>query len=85
MAEKNQSGHRGPRMGGPMMGGPPQKAKDFKGTLKRLASYLKPQRTRFILVFVMAIMSTIFTITGPNIMGKATTKLGQGIIGLYSH
>lgn len=85
MAEKNQSGHRGPRMGGPMMGGPPQKAKDFKGTLKRLASYLKPQRTRFILVFVMAIMSTIFTITGPKIMGKATTKLGEGIIGLYSH
>ena len=86
MADKNQGPQRGPRMGGgPMLGAPAQKAKDFKGTLKRLASYLKPQRTRFILVFVMAIMSTIFTISGPKIMGKATTKLGEAIIGLYSH
>lgn len=76
----------GPRMGGgPMMGVPAQKAKDFKGTLKRLVSYLKPQRTRFILVFFMAIMSTVFTISGPKIMGKATTKLGEGILGLYTH
>ncbi len=85
MAEKNRNPQRGPRMGGPMMGAPVQKAKNFKGTLKRLAAYLKPQRMRFILVFFMAIMSTIFTISGPKIMGKATTKLGEGIIGLYSH
>ena len=82
MAEKNRNPQRGPRMGGPMMGAPVQKAKNFKGTLKRLAAYLKPQRMRFILVFFMAIMSTIFTISGPKIMGKATTKLGEGIIGL---
>lgn len=85
MAEKNQKPQRGSRMGGPMLGAPVQKAKDFKGTLRRLASYLKPQRTRFILVFVLAIMSTIFTISGPKIMGKATTKLGEAIIGLYTH
>ena len=85
MAEKNQKPQRGSRMGGPMLGAPVQKAKDFKGTLRRLASYLKPQRLRFILVFVLAIMSTIFTISGPKIMGKATTKLGEAIIGLYTH
>ncbi len=85
MAEKNQKPQRGSRMGGPMLGAPVQKAKDFKGTLKRLASYLKPQRARFILVFILAIMSTIFTISGPKIMGKATTKLGEAIIGLYAH
>ncbi|MBF4694983.1 ABC transporter ATP-binding protein [Fusibacter ferrireducens] len=86
MAEKNQRPQRGHRMGGgPMLGAPVQKAKDFKGTLKRLGTYLKPERTRFVLVFLLAIMSTIFTISGPKIMGKATTKLGEAIIGLYSH
>ena len=39
---------------------PRVKAKDFKGTLKRLLSYLKPQRTNFILVIIFAIFSTVF-------------------------
>lgn len=89
MAEQTKrpqgSGHGGGMMGGPMSRGPVVKAKDFKGTLRRLAIYLKPQMTNFILVFLMAILSTIFTITGPKIMGKATTKLGEGIVALYSH
>ena len=60
--------------------GPVEKAKDFKGTLKRLLSYLKPQRIKFILVFIFAILSTIFTIVGPKISGKAITKLVEGLI-----
>ncbi|MBU3156529.1 ABC transporter ATP-binding protein/permease [Clostridium estertheticum] len=55
------------------------KAKDFKGTLKRLLGYLKPQRTNFILVFIFAIISTIFTIVGPKISAKAIDKLVEGI------
>ncbi|MCG7408177.1 ABC transporter ATP-binding protein/permease [Paenibacillus sp. ACRRX] len=60
---------------GPGMMMPGDKAKDFKGTLKRLLSYLKPSRTKLIIIFFMAICSTVFSIVSPKIMGKATTKL----------
>lgn len=66
----------GPRGG---VGAPVQKAKDFKGTLKRLIRYLKPYRTRLLMVFIAAILSTIFTIVAPKILGKATTKIFEGI------
>ena len=66
----------GPRGG---VGAPAQKAKDFKGTLKRLIRYLKPYRTRLLMVFIAAILSTIFTIVAPKILGKATTKIFEGI------
>ncbi|GIN41592.1 MULTISPECIES: ABC transporter ATP-binding protein [Heyndrickxia] len=66
--------------GGHMMMGQ-QKAKDFKGTLWRLLSYLKPFRNRLIAVIAAAIMSTIFMIAGPKIMGNAITKLFEGIYG----
>jgi len=70
----------GGRDGGPMgsLGKPVEKAKDFKGTLFRLLRYLKPQRTKFIAVFIFAILSTIFSIVGPKVMGKAITKIGEG-------
>ncbi|MGE5632059.1 MAG: ABC transporter ATP-binding protein [Caulobacteraceae bacterium] len=75
-------GHGGP---GAAMGRPVVKAKDFKGTLKRLIEYLKPQRNRFIAVFIFAVASTVFNIVGPKVMGKATTKLGEGILAKYTH
>ena len=67
---------------GPMaqMGMPVQKARDFKGTLKRLLGYLKPRKIRLLTVFVMAILSTVFSIVSPKILGKATTKLFEGIM-----
>lgn len=71
--------------GGPQMGRPVEKAKNFKATLNRLIEYLMPQKVRFIIVFVFAIASTIFNIVGPKIMGKATTKLGEGILAKYSY
>ncbi|MBZ9634907.1 ABC transporter ATP-binding protein [Clostridium sp. FP1] len=81
---ENKKGNRsgGGMGGGPMasFAGPIVKAKDFKGTLKRLLSYLKPQRVKFILVFIFAIISTIFSIVGPKISGKAITKLFEGIM-----
>ncbi|MGV8982956.1 ABC transporter ATP-binding protein [Clostridium sp.] len=81
---KSDGGGMG-RSGGPMgsFKGPVVKAKDFKGTLKRLLSYLKPQRTNFILVFIFAIISTIFTIVGPKISAKAIDKLIEGIMGKF--
>ncbi|PZM62423.1 ABC transporter ATP-binding protein [Paenibacillus dendritiformis] len=72
--------HRGP-MGGPPMGMPMEKAKDFKGTLKRLVGYLKPRKYQLIAVLVMAILSTVFTILGPKIMGEATTSLFESLMG----
>ncbi|MEK5520807.1 ABC transporter ATP-binding protein [Heyndrickxia sp. FSL W8-0423] len=66
-------GHGGGHM---MMAG--QKAKNFKGTFKRLLSYLKPLRNQLIAVFVAATMSTIFTIAGPKIMGNAITEVFKG-------
>lgn len=63
-------------MGGFAM--PAEKAKDFKGTLKRLLGYLKPRKYPLIAVFVMAILSTVFSILAPKIMGDATTKLFEG-------
>lgn len=67
------------------MGRPAEKAKDFKGTLQRLIGYLKPQKYRFLAVFILACASTTFTIVGPKIMGKATTKLGEGILAKYMY
>jgi ATP-binding cassette subfamily B multidrug efflux pump len=64
--------------GGP--GAPIQKAKDFKGTLKRLIRYLAPYKFRLLTVLLAAILSTVFTIVGPKVLGKATTKIFEGIM-----
>jgi ABC-type multidrug transport system fused ATPase/permease subunit len=64
-------------MGGPMggMGMPVQKAKNFKVTLKRLIRYLRPHRTRLLIVLIFAIASTTFTIAAPKVMSKGMNKL----------
>ncbi|MBM7871732.1 ATP-binding cassette subfamily B protein [Clostridium pascui] len=71
---------RGPGHGGGPMTMPVEKAKDFKGTLKRLMKYLMPRKLNLIIVFITAIISTIFSIVGPKIMGNATTKLFEGLM-----
>lgn len=78
---------RGP-MGGPMRGGPGggmmrggEKANDFKGTMAKLLKYLSDYKVSIIVVMVFAIASTVFSIIGPKILGKATTKLFEGIVG----
>ncbi|AET67513.1 ABC-type multidrug transport system, ATPase and permease component [Desulfosporosinus orientis DSM 765] len=71
----------GGRPGGPAgsLVRPVEKARNFKRTLKRLLHYLKPQRMRFFMVFFFAILSTIFNILGPKIMGKGVTRIGEGL------
>jgi ATP-binding cassette, subfamily B, multidrug efflux pump len=67
--------------GGPHgMGMPVQKAKNFKGSLKRLIGYLKPHKFQLLAVLLAAIISTMFAIVSPKIMGKATTKLFEGLM-----
>lgn len=82
MSEQNKkqtgrgSGQNGRGFGpGGGFGAPVQKAKDFKGTLKRLIRYLKPQTLNLIIVLVFAIASTSFTIAAPKIMSKAMNRL----------
>lgn len=74
---------RGP-LGG-QMGIPAQKARDFKGTVQRLLGYLKPRRFRLLTVLIMAVLSTVFSIVSPKILGKATTKLFEGVMMKYNH
>lgn len=71
------NGQMGGRRGGPMggMGRPVEKAKDFKGTLKRLLRYLRPHKINLIIVLIFAIASTLFTISAPKITSKAMNKL----------
>ncbi len=66
----------GPGGGNMMMMG--EKPKNFKVTFRRLLGYLKPRRTALIAVFIAAILSTIFMIAGPKIMGTAITELFEG-------
>jgi ATP-binding cassette subfamily B multidrug efflux pump len=63
------------------MGMPVQKAKDFKGTLKRLLAYMQPFRVSISFVLLAAILSTLFSIISPKLMGNAVTKLSEGAIG----
>ncbi|MBD0379203.1 ABC transporter ATP-binding protein [Paenibacillus sedimenti] len=62
------------------MGMPVQKAKNFKGTLKRLLRYMMPFRISLTLVFVTAVLSTVFSIVAPKLMGDATTILFEGSV-----
>ncbi|MDK2903210.1 MAG: ATP-binding cassette, subfamily multidrug efflux pump [Clostridiales bacterium] len=59
---------------------PAEKAKDFKGTLKRLINYLKPQAVKILLVIIFTIVSVAFTISAPKILGQATNELFSGVI-----
>ena len=72
---------------GPMMGGhrsramnSGEKAKDFKGAMKRLLKYMEGYKIRFAHMFRYAIEGTICNIVGPKILGKATTELFNGLV-----
>lgn len=68
-----RKGHRGP-------GAPVEKAKDFKGTLKKLVNYLSQYHLAIICVMIFTVGSTIFNIVGPKILGKATTEIFNGLV-----
>ena len=73
---------KGPMGRGPGgMGGNFEKAKDFKGTTKKLIKYLSVYKISIIAVVVFAICSAVFSIVGPKIMGEATTEIFNGLVG----
>lgn len=67
-------------MHGPGAMMPGEKAKDFKGTMRKLLAYLSRFLPAVIFVLVCAALSTVFSIFGPKILGNATTKLFEGLI-----
>ena len=72
---------RGPRMrmGGPHgLGQPGEKAKDFRGTLRRLLHYLRPHYLQLLVVFIMALLATAAGLASPKIMGQAISKIFEG-------
>jgi ATP-binding cassette subfamily B multidrug efflux pump len=75
---------RGPMGGGPMgpMGGmmKGEKAKDFKGTMRKLVGYLGAYRLAILAIMIVTAGSTVFAIVGPKIAGRATTKLFEGVV-----
>ena len=75
-------GKRGPMGHGPM--GPGEKAKDFKGTMKKLWVYINEYKIGLLFVIIFAIGSTVFSIVGPKILGKATTEIFNGLVGKIS-
>lgn len=60
---------------------PGEKAKDFKGTILKLFGYLKPYKWQLAVVVLTAILSTVFSIVSPAILGKATDVVVRGITG----
>ena len=86
MSNTEQTTNKPPRMRGPMGGGPhgghgpAEKAKDVKGTTKKLANRLSKHKIAIIIVMIFAIGSTIFSIVGPKILGNATTEIYTGLM-----
>lgn len=78
MAENNHRPRRGPMGGGPPSARPVEKAKNFKHTLKKLLGYLTKFKFMIAVVIICAILSTIFNIVGPKILGNITTEIYAG-------
>ena len=57
-----------------------EKKKIKKDTFKKFMNYLKPYRVSMILVVIFAVISSVFTIIGPDLLGKATTKIFEGLV-----
>lgn len=74
---KHTNRHRGP--GGPGMA-PVEKAKDFKGSIGKLISYVGAYKAAIVVVMIFAACSTVFSVIGPKILGKATTALSEGLL-----
>lgn len=77
-----------PPMGGiGMMGGMKGgkvKAKNFKGSMKKLFKYLFVYKISISLVIISAVESTFFSVVGPKVLGKATTEIFNGILNKLS-
>lgn len=74
--------HTPQRRRGPMGRGmqPGEKPKNFKASIKKLIQYIAKYKIGIIVVMLFAACSTVFTVVGPKILGKATTTLTEGLM-----
>ena len=80
---KNRNmGRRGPGGHGGMM--PGEKAKDFKGTTRKILSYIGRYKIAIVLVMICAVAGTVFNIVGPKVLSKATTEIFNGLVSKVS-
>ncbi len=80
---KNRNmGRRGPGGHGGMM--PGEKAKDFKGTTRKILSYIGRYKIAIVLVMISAVAGTVFNIVGPKVLSKATTEIFYGLVSKVS-
>lgn len=78
MPKGNNARGRGPaNHGSPVL----EKAKDFKGSIKRIFGYLTKHKLSLFVVILFSVGSAIFSIVGPKILGRATTEIYNGLIG----
>lgn len=80
---KNRNmGRRGSGGHGGMM--PGEKAKDFKGTTRKILSYIGSYKIAIVLVMISAVAGTVFNIVGPKVLSKATTEIFNGLVSKVS-
>ena len=77
----NNSYKQTPRRRGPGGGmAPAEKAKNFKVSISKLMQYIGRYKIAILAVMIMAAASTVFTVIGPKVLGKATTGLSEGLM-----
>ena len=81
-SQNRNMGRRGPGGHGGMM--PGEKAKDFKGTSRKILAYIGRYKIAIVLVMICAVAGTIFNIVGPKVLSKATTEIFNGLVSKVS-
>lgn len=76
---ENKNNKRAPR-GRMGRGMPGEKPKNFRKSLGKLFKYMGRYKYAIFAVMVMAAISTVFSVAGPKVMGKATTELANGLM-----
>lgn len=70
---------------GPMGHGPQfEKAKDFRGTIRKILAYMSSYKLALVIVMIFAVASTVFNVIGPKILSRATTELFNGLMSKLS-
>lgn len=87
MAQQSMKKRQPVKMGGPIGGGmgAGEKAKDFKGTVKKLAKYLAEFRWQMLMVAIFAVGSTTFAIVSPKILGGATNQIVEDYVSMKAY
>lgn len=60
-----------------------KKAKDFKGTMKKLFNYIKPFKFTFLIGILCAVVSVCIMVIGPKIQGNIITEIAEGFMNKY--